>query len=66
MGEVEVNDRSKWLTFEQLLAPDTQVSIINEPIVDFGVDFAAEEPKRESATERAMRIWFKHEQRPVS
>jgi hypothetical protein len=64
-GEVEVNDRSKWLTFEQLLAADTQVSLINEP-VDFVVDFAAEEPKRESATERALRIWFKREERPVS
>jgi hypothetical protein len=56
------------LTFEQLLAAETPaaVSIINEPIVDFVVDFAAEEPKRETATERAMRIWFKHEERPVS
>jgi hypothetical protein len=52
-----VNDRSKWLTHEQLLAAETPVSIINEP-VDFVVDFA-KEPKRESATERAMRIWFK-------
>jgi hypothetical protein len=66
VGEVEVNDRSKWLTFEQLLAADTQFSLINEPIVDFVVDFAAEEPKRESATERAIRIWFKREERPVS
>jgi hypothetical protein len=62
-----VNDRSKWLTFEQLLAADAPASLINEPVVDFVVDFAAEEPKRETATERAMRIWFKqHEQRPVS
>jgi hypothetical protein len=59
-------DTKSRLTFEQLLAADTQVSLINEPIVDFVVDFAAEEPKRESATERAVRIWFKHEQRPVS
>jgi hypothetical protein len=61
-----VNDRSKWLTFEQLIAADAPASLINEPIVDFVVDFAAEEPKRESATERAIRIWFKHEQRPIS
>jgi hypothetical protein len=54
------------LTFEQLLAAETQVSLINEPIVDFVVDFAVEEPKRESATERAMRIWFKHEKARVS
>jgi hypothetical protein len=47
------------LTFEQLLEAKTPVTIINEPIVDFVVDFAAEEPKRESATARAMRRWFK-------
>ena len=46
-------------TFEQLLEAETPVTIINEPIVNFVVDFAVEEPKRESATERAMRIWFK-------
>ena len=37
----------------------SSTSAINEP-VDFVVDFAVEEPKRESATARAMRIWFKH------
>ena len=52
-------------TFEELLEAKTPVSLLNEPI-DFTVDFAVEEPKRESATERAMRIWFKHEERPVS
>jgi hypothetical protein len=45
-------------TFEELLEAKTPVSLLNEPI-DFTVDFAVEEPKRESATERAMRIWFK-------
>jgi hypothetical protein len=53
------------LTFEQLLEAKTPVTFINEPI-DFVIDFAVEEPKRESPTERAMRIWFKHEERPVS
>jgi hypothetical protein len=46
-------------TFEELLEAETPVSLLNEPIVDFVVDFAAEEPKRESATERALRRWFK-------
>jgi len=45
-------------TFEQMLEAETPITIINEP-VDFVVDFAVEEPKRESATARAMRIWFK-------
>jgi hypothetical protein len=53
-------------TFEQLLEAETPVTIINEPIVNFVVDFAVEEPKRESATERAMRRWFKHEKARVS
>ena len=44
-------------TFEQMLEAETPITIINEP-VDFVVDFAVEEPKRESATARAMRIWF--------
>jgi hypothetical protein len=44
------------MTFEQLLEAETPVTIINEPIVDFVVDFAAEEPQRESATARAIRI----------
>jgi hypothetical protein len=47
----------KWTTFEDLLEGKTPVSLLNEPF-DFTVDFAVEEP-RESATERAMRIWFK-------
>ena len=46
-------------TFEELLEAETPVSLLNEPSVDFVVDFAAEEPKRESATERALRRWFK-------
>jgi len=41
-----------------MLEAETPITIINEP-VDFVVDFAVEEPKRESATARAMRIWFK-------
>ena len=48
----------RW-TFEELREAETPVSLLNEPIVDFVVDFAAEEPKRESATERALRRWFK-------
>jgi hypothetical protein len=48
-------------TFEELLEAETPVSLLNEPIVDFVVDFAAEEPKRESATARAMRRWFKQD-----
>jgi hypothetical protein len=55
----------RW-TFEELLEAETPVSLLNEPIVDFVEDFAAEEPKRESPTERAMRIWFKHDERPIS
>jgi hypothetical protein len=49
------------LTYEQMLEAETPVTIINEP-----VDFAVEEPQRESATARAMRRWFKDEGRPVS
>jgi hypothetical protein len=37
--------------------PPQKISLLNEP---------AEEPKRESAAERAKRIWFKHEKRPRS
>jgi hypothetical protein len=48
------------LTFEQMLEAKTPVTIINEPI-DSVVDFAAEEPQRESATARAMRRWFKQD-----
>jgi hypothetical protein len=44
-----VSDRSKWLTFEQLLEAKTPTSFINEPV---------EEPKAESALERARRKWF--------
>ena len=43
---------TKRLTFEQLLEGESPVSLINEPVV-------IEEPKRESATARAMRRWFK-------
>jgi hypothetical protein len=61
-GEAEVDNKPR-MTFEQLFEAETPVTFINEP-VDFAVDFT--ESKRESATERAMRIWFKHEERPVS
>ena len=47
------------MTWEELISAPTPKTIINEPIVDFVVDFAVEEPKRESATARAMRRWFK-------
>jgi hypothetical protein len=43
-----VSDRSKWLTVEQLLG-ETPISLINEPM---------EEPKAESALEKARRRWF--------
>jgi hypothetical protein len=46
------------LTFEQLLEGKTPVTILNEPI-DFTVVSAVVEPPRESATECAMRRWFK-------
>jgi hypothetical protein len=46
------------LIWEELISAPTPKTIINEPI-DFVVDFAVEEPKRESATARAMRQWFK-------
>ena len=53
-----VDDRKTWQ--QRLNNEGCPVSLLNEPIVDFAVDYsAAEEPKRESATERAMRIWFK-------
>ena len=45
-------DRSKWLTIEELVEREVPVSWINEPVV-------IEEPKRESATARAMWRWFK-------
>ena len=35
------------------------VSLLNEPNVDFAVDYSAAEEPKESATARAMRIWFK-------
>jgi hypothetical protein len=43
-------------TLEELLEGEIPLSLINEPIVDFVVDFARDEPKRESATARAMRL----------
>jgi hypothetical protein len=54
---------TEWPKFGQLFNGEVyNTSIINEPIVDdFVVDFAVEEPKRESATERAMRRWFKQD-----
>jgi len=48
------------MTWEELTSAPIPKTIINEPI-DFAVDFAAEDPKRESATERAMRRWFKQD-----
>jgi len=57
-----VSDRPKKATHEPLLNGEVYTtSIINEPIIDFVVDFAVEEPKRESATARAMRRWFKQD-----
>jgi hypothetical protein len=52
-------DKLKYLTFERLLADEVNqlLSLINE--VDFVVDFTAAEPRRESAEERAARLWFK-------
>jgi hypothetical protein len=54
------------MTWEELIAAPTPKTIINEPVVDFGVDFAVEEPKRESATARALRIWFKQKAAPIA
>ena len=49
-------------TWQQLLNGEfNSTSLINEPIVDFVVNFAVEEPPRESATARAMRRWFKQD-----
>jgi hypothetical protein len=47
-------------THEQLLAGVYTTCILNEPI-DFAVDFAVEQPKAETATARAERIWFKQQ-----
>jgi hypothetical protein len=54
---------------ERLRSGEGAVSWINEPI-DFTVNFAIEQPKLETPTARALRIWFKldvkekgHEQR---
>jgi hypothetical protein len=46
------------MTWDELISAPTPKTFINEP-VDFVVDFVVEEPKRESATARAMRRWFK-------
>ena len=46
-----MKDRSKWLTLEQLVEGETPVTIINERV--------EAKPVRESATARAMRLWFK-------
>ena len=54
------DDQRSWQ--ERLLAGEHYTSLLNEPI-DFNVTFAVEQPKRESATERAMRIWFKQNPR---
>jgi hypothetical protein len=53
------------MTWQELISAPTPKTIINESI-DFTVDFAVEEPKRESATERAMRIWFKQKAAPIA
>jgi hypothetical protein len=46
-------DRPKhWQTWEELMNGPTQVSLINEP-VDYSVDFVV----KETAEERARRIW---------
>jgi len=45
------------MTWDELITAPIPKTIINEP-VDFAVDFVAEEPKRESATKRALRRWF--------
>jgi len=48
------------MTWEQLISAPTPKTILNQPIVDdCVVDFAVEEPKRETAVERAERLWFK-------
>jgi hypothetical protein len=47
-----VNDKPPWVKFEQLLHGEVMVSIINE------VDFVVDEPKAESALERARHRWF--------
>lgn len=44
---------------ERVASGEGAVSWINEPL-DFTVDFAVEEPKAETATARALRIWFGH------
>jgi hypothetical protein len=50
----DMPDKSKWASFEQLLSGDVYMrSILNEP-----VDFVVEEPKRETAVERARRKWL--------
>jgi len=55
-----MRDDHKSPTWQQRLNDEgCPVSLLNEPI-DFDVDFAVE-PKRESATARAMRIWFKQD-----
>jgi DNA polymerase IIIc chi subunit len=52
-----VNDEPKKATHEQLLNGEVYTtSIINEPVMDFVVDFVVEE---QSALEVARRRWFK-------
>jgi hypothetical protein len=47
-------DKPKRATFEELIEGRvSSLSLINEPIVDFAV----EEPKAESALDRAQRRW---------
>jgi hypothetical protein len=57
LGSIEMSK-----TWNELISAPIPKTIINEPI-DFIVDFTvAEEPKREeTATARAMRIWFKQD-----
>jgi hypothetical protein len=47
-----------WKRFEALLEGRVNnVCLLNEPL-DSEVNFAVEEPKAETATERARRLWF--------
>jgi len=55
MGSTEMK-----MTWDELISAPIPKTILNEPI-DFNVNFAAEEPKRESATERARKRWFERD-----
>jgi hypothetical protein len=49
-----VNDKPSWKKFDCLFEGEVQVSLINQPAI-------IDEPKAESATARALRVWFKHD-----